>query len=138
MKISELSERTGVSPRLLRYYEQRDLLHPWRLANGYRSYAQNDVERVRQIRNLLAAGLSTEVIRKIVHCLHVPGSGPRPVFHPDLVADLSRELADIEQRIVRLTHNRETIQHYICTMRRYIAEAAEGNVAETDQGEAAV
>ena len=39
MRIGELSRRTGVPARLLRYYEEQDLMHPERDSNGYRSYA---------------------------------------------------------------------------------------------------
>ncbi|MEU6192280.1 MerR family DNA-binding transcriptional regulator [Streptomyces sp. NPDC047061] len=43
MKIGELSHRTGVSTRLLRYYEQQGLLHPSRLPNGYRDFHEHAV-----------------------------------------------------------------------------------------------
>jgi MerR family regulatory protein len=36
LRIGELSRRTGVPTRMLRYYEEQDLLHPERDANGYR------------------------------------------------------------------------------------------------------
>ncbi len=38
MKIGELSRRTGVPTRMLRYYEEQGLLRPERADNGYRSY----------------------------------------------------------------------------------------------------
>ena len=43
MRIGELSRRTGVPERLLRYYEEQDLLHPQRLPSGYREYTEEDV-----------------------------------------------------------------------------------------------
>jgi len=63
MRIGELSRRTGVPTRMLRYYEEQDLLHPERAANGY---------RVQQIRGLLDSGLTTEIIRKILPFLDKP------------------------------------------------------------------
>ena len=56
MRIGELSCRTGVPARLLRYYEEQDLLHPERDGSGYRSYREADAGRVTQIRGLLEAG----------------------------------------------------------------------------------
>ncbi|TBL33964.1 MerR family DNA-binding transcriptional regulator [Verrucosispora sp. NA02020] len=36
MKIGELSRLTGVSPRLLRYYEEQGLLTSYRIGAGHR------------------------------------------------------------------------------------------------------
>ncbi|MGX1372208.1 DNA-binding transcriptional MerR regulator [Streptomyces canus] len=46
MRIGELSRRTGVPTRLLRYYEEQDLLHPARDDNGYRSFDEAAVRDV--------------------------------------------------------------------------------------------
>jgi DNA-binding transcriptional MerR regulator len=46
MRIGELSRRTGVNERLLRYYEEQGLLRPDRLPSGYRVYAESDVQTV--------------------------------------------------------------------------------------------
>ncbi|MFF1257435.1 MerR family transcriptional regulator [Streptomyces sp. NPDC058321] len=113
MKIGELSRRTAVSTRLLRYYEQQDLLHPDRLPNGYRDYPESSIQRVRQIRDLLQAGLSTEVIREIVPCFLGAGTSLRPMVDPALAANLARELGEIERRIDTLTRNRDAIRAYL-------------------------
>jgi hypothetical protein len=39
MRIGELSRRTGVPTRMLRYYEEQDLLRPEQAANNYRCYS---------------------------------------------------------------------------------------------------
>ncbi|MFC7104329.1 MerR family transcriptional regulator [Nonomuraea rubra] len=77
MRIGELVRRTGVSERLLRYYEEQGLLHPSRLPSGYREYTEAHVETVRRIRCLLAAGLSTSTIATVLPCLEARGSGWR-------------------------------------------------------------
>lgn len=71
MRIGEVSRATEVSVRLLRYYEERGLLRPARSPSGQRLY-EPDVERVGQIRHLLAAGLTTERIFDLLPCFDAP------------------------------------------------------------------
>ncbi|WP_235031093.1 MerR family transcriptional regulator [Nonomuraea solani] len=52
----------------LRYYEAQGLLEADRGANGYREYNENAVLRVKQIRHLLGAGLSSEDIAYLLPC----------------------------------------------------------------------
>ena len=50
MLIHELSERTGVSTKTIRYYESLGLLpQPPRAANNYRDYTTASLERLRFI-----------------------------------------------------------------------------------------
>src|SRR5918995_2279894 len=72
VRIGELAERTSVPTRLLRYYEEQELLSPDRAANGYRDYAESLVDRVVQIRGLLEAGLPTKIIQQILPFLDNP------------------------------------------------------------------
>jgi DNA-binding transcriptional MerR regulator len=59
MRIGELSRRTGVSPELLRAWEQRyGLLQPHRSPGGFRLYTSEDEARVRRTTALIAEGLS--------------------------------------------------------------------------------
>jgi DNA-binding transcriptional MerR regulator len=66
--IGELASRTGVSERLLRYYERCGLLESGRHANGCREYDESAAETVGRIRALLAAGLPTRIIRQVLPC----------------------------------------------------------------------
>ena len=72
MKIGELAERTGVSRRLLRYYEEQGLITPTRALNGYREYGEPHVDVVQQIAGLLNAGLPTRIIQQLLPCLDKP------------------------------------------------------------------
>src|SRR5690349_6265399 len=69
MQVGELSARTGVSIRALRYYEESGLLPARRLANGYRSFDPASVERVRAIKDLLDTGFTIEEIVSLASCL---------------------------------------------------------------------
>ncbi|MEU9554271.1 MerR family transcriptional regulator [Streptomyces fumanus] len=72
MRIGELSARTGVSRRLLRYYEEQGLLVSTRSPSGQRHYDEEHVERVRLVREFLAAGLSSGTIAEMVPCMAEP------------------------------------------------------------------
>ncbi|MFG3703557.1 MerR family transcriptional regulator [Micromonospora sp. NPDC047670] len=102
MRIGVLARRTGVSERLLRYYEEQGLLRPARLANGYREYAESDIVAVSHIRSLLAAGLPTAVIGQVLHCVHDDGGRLRPSACPGMVDHLERERARIAEAIAQL------------------------------------
>lgn len=114
MRISELERRTGVSQRLLRYYEEQGLLRPERLPSGYRVYAEADVTTVEHIRNLLAAGLSTTTIADLLPCMGSDG-GRLIADCPELVLDLHRERARLSAAIAELTTARRTLDQVIAT-----------------------
>ncbi len=53
LQIGEVAERTGVTQRTLRFYEEKGLLHPpSRMDGGFRLYSEEDVRRVKHIRRL--------------------------------------------------------------------------------------
>ena len=53
LQIGEVAERTGVTQRTLRFYEEKGLLRaPSRMDGGFRLYSESDVERVEQVRKL--------------------------------------------------------------------------------------
>ncbi|WP_049557088.1 MerR family transcriptional regulator [Nonomuraea sp. SBT364] len=102
MRIGDLAQETGVNRRLLRYYEEQGLLRPVRLDNGYREYGEADVATVRHIRALLAAGLSTAIIARVLHCVHGKDDLIVPPRCPTFIADLRRERAQITTTIAQL------------------------------------
>ena len=59
LRIGELAKRTGVSPELLRAWEQRyRLLQPTRTPGGFRLYSAADEARVQHMQSLVAGGLA--------------------------------------------------------------------------------
>jgi DNA-binding transcriptional MerR regulator len=109
MRIGDLARETGVSRRLLRYYEEQGLLRPVRSTNGYREYAEADIATVNHIRALLAAGLSTAVIAKVVHCLHDTERVRVPASCPTFIGELRRERTRITEAIARLENSRRML-----------------------------
>jgi len=65
--ISVAAELTDVRPQTLRGYEAKGLLDPYRTAGGTRRYSSDDLERIRRITTLLAAGLNLIGIRHVLH-----------------------------------------------------------------------
>jgi DNA-binding transcriptional MerR regulator len=102
MRIGDLSRETGVSRRLLRYYEDQGLLRPLRLVNGYREYSEADIGLVRHIRVLLAAGLPTVVIARLVGCVQENGGRLVPAACPGMISSLQRERRRISETIAGL------------------------------------
>lgn len=115
MLIGELSRRAGVSERLLRYYERRELIHSERRANGYREYDEQVVETVRRIRVLLAAGLSTRIIRQMLPCT-VDGASLRPC--PGVLTGLRAQLDVLDRRAADLESARRLLRATIAATER--------------------
>lgn len=112
MKIGELADRTGVSVRALRYYEEKGVLTPDRTPSGYRIFADSDIHKVAHIQTLLAAGLGMDLIGEILACL----SGE------SLLLDDCRERLEAERRriigdIDQLVHTRSLLDELLATTR---------------------
>ncbi|WP_017582409.1 MerR family transcriptional regulator [Nocardiopsis valliformis] len=124
MHIGELSRRTKTPRRLLRYYEEQGLFTPQRCANGYRSYSEEFVDRVLQIRGLLDAGLPVRLIRQILPCLDRPRVIHFTDATPEMLAALEGELKRMDNRIACLTRNRAAVADYLDAVRSVRAERA--------------
>jgi len=119
--IGSLAATTGVSRRMLRYYEDQRLLASDRAENGYRRYRLDAPGTVRQIRTLLAAGLSTEAIREVLPC----AQGDQPTLEPcpELLARLATELDGLDTRIGALRESRTLLSRLLSTARAQSAHA---------------
>ncbi len=73
LQIGEVAERTGVTQRTLRFYEERGLLKPpSRLDGGFRLYSEDDVRRVEQIKRLQSLlGFTLAEIKEMVEANEV-------------------------------------------------------------------
>lgn len=67
MTISQFSERTGLRPKMLRYYEEVGLIVPkLRADNGYRQYSESQVETAQLVNSLRQADVSMSSIREFL------------------------------------------------------------------------
>lgn len=98
MRISELSDRSGVNAETVRYYERIGLVPaPPRTASGYRRYGESHVRRLQMVRRSRELGFSIDEIRALIGMSK--RSSPTCLDAKDLAR---RQLAAIDARIVSL------------------------------------
>jgi MerR family transcriptional regulator/heat shock protein HspR len=64
--ISVAAELVGMGSQTLRLYEHRGLLEPARSAGGTRRYSDEDLERLRRIADLVAAGVNLTAVAMVL------------------------------------------------------------------------
>ena len=64
--ISVAAELAGVHPQTLRIYERKGLLGPARTLGGSRRYSDHDIDLLRRIQELTAAGLNLEGVKRVI------------------------------------------------------------------------
>jgi MerR family redox-sensitive transcriptional activator SoxR len=69
LAIGELSDRTGVAPSALRFYEAEGLIHASRSDGGQRRFTRETLRRVSFIRIAQQVGLTLDEIREALHSL---------------------------------------------------------------------
>ncbi|GAB7048805.1 MerR family transcriptional regulator [Catenuloplanes indicus] len=109
MRIGELADRTGVSVRSLRYYEEQGLLESRRSAGGHRHYGEDSVERVAHLRQLYAAGLSSATIVSMLPCWNSPSVATSDAAFARLVKERDKLIAHIAE----LTHTLDSLNGII-------------------------
>jgi len=107
MRIGELSRRTGVTPELLRAWEQRyGLLRPTRSAGGFRLYSSADEARVRRTTGLIAEGLSAAEAARVAATSHLAGESEETSLVAELAGRLQRSLDDFDAAEAQATLDR--------------------------------
>ena len=100
LRIGEIAERSGVTPRTVRYYEELGLLPRGDREHGkHRVYTEADVERLRELtrlRDLL--GLSLEELRTMI-------------VAEDVRADIRKRYQETESREEQLRLLDEALPH---------------------------
>ena len=112
MRIGELATRTGVTTRLIRYYEQQDLLDADRADNGYRTYTEAHVERVNRVAGLVQAGIPTRLV-KILLDAEDAAEREDPTCPREVAQQLATELVGVQARIDCLTRSRDSIRRFL-------------------------
>lgn len=105
MNIGQAAERTGLSSKTIRYYEEISLVVPLRQAgNGYRDYSQTDVDHLRFLQHARAVGFDLDECRILLELYRDPAR------HSAHVKDLVMEKIDhLDQQLASLTTMRKAL-----------------------------
>jgi MerR family transcriptional regulator/heat shock protein HspR len=68
--ISVAAELAGMHPQTLRIYERKGLVNPARTSGGSRRYSEADIDQLRRIQQLTAAGLNLAGVKLVLHLEH--------------------------------------------------------------------
>lgn len=108
MKIGEAAKLAGVAERTLRYYESIGLVAPGRHPNGYRDYAEADVEKLRFVARARGLGFSVEDCRTLLSLYDDQGRASA-----DVRAVAKANLAQVEAKIAELEGMKRTLSHLV-------------------------
>jgi DNA-binding transcriptional MerR regulator len=109
LRIGELSQASGVPTKTIRYYEDVGLLPPaQRAENGYRLYGDEDVQRLRFIRNARSLDFSLDDLREILALRDQKEAPCRYV-----VQLLEKRAVEVEERVRQLRTLRAEMQQLL-------------------------
>lgn len=147
LQIGEVADRTGVTQRTLRFYEERGLLKaPSRMEGGFRLYSEEDVARVEQIKRLQnLLGLTLAEIKEMAEAEEIKEE-LTATYRPDLDLDdriqrmhkridvTQRQHDIISAKLAALTEMKKDLDEKLERYRARVAEleaerAARGNAA---------
>ena len=99
MNIGDAAKASGVSAKMIRYYEETGLIPPAaRTASGYRVYDERDVHRLRFVRRARDLGFAVEGIGELLSLWGDPSRQSADVKRLALahVASLRRKIRELE------------------------------------------
>jgi MerR family transcriptional regulator, copper efflux regulator len=115
MRIGKLADRVGVPADTVRFYEREGWLpRPPRQANGYREYAEADVEHLRLLVDLRRLELPLDEAAQLASWCHSGHCADTSVTLPRLIADRRAEVA---QRMARL----QELDERLANLERHVA-----------------
>lgn len=105
MNIGKAAEASGVSTKMIRYYESRGLIRPaQRTASGYRCYSADDIHTLRFIRRARDLGFPADDIAGLLALWH-----DRDRASADVRRIAANQIAALELKIAQLQAMRDTL-----------------------------
>lgn len=106
MNIGEAAKASGISAKMIRYYESIDLIPAGRRTDaGYRVYGENDLHTLRFVKRARLLGFSLEQIRDLLSLWQNKARASA-----DVKTIAMGHVAELNQRIAELTDMRDTLQ----------------------------
>lgn len=107
MNIGEAAKRTGISVKMLRYYEEIGLVRPaTRAESGYRTYSDRNIETLRFVRRARDLGFQVRQIGALLDLWQNGGRASADVKALALahVEELERRRRELDAMIATLEH----------------------------------
>jgi DNA-binding transcriptional MerR regulator len=102
-QIGEVAEKLGVSPRTIKYYEERGLIRPEeRSPGGFRLYGPPDVRRLERILRMKGMGFSLAAIREFLAVRDAAQEATRVAVLTQTVERLREREREVGARIRKL------------------------------------
>lgn len=109
MNIGQAARHSGLSAKMLRYYETIGLLSPaQRSDSGYRVYQPQDLHTLGFIKRSRDLGFSLEEVARLLTLWH-----DRERASADVKALAQQHVEDLDRRIAEMTSLRDTLQHLV-------------------------
>ncbi|MFT3811830.1 MAG: MerR family transcriptional regulator [Acidovorax sp.] len=113
LTVRDAAQRLGVTPRTLKYYEERGIVTPSRSDGRYRLYSESDLATYQRVLRLRSLGFSIDATREIL-------KRPQELLHEGKAGYSTEALRDIASAV---SQQREALVRRISDVRKELQEA---------------
>ena len=131
MNIGDVSNKSGLPAKTIRYYEDIGLVKPLRSENGYRMFRESDAHKLGFLGRARALGFTIEDCRNLLSLYEDKERTSAEVKHM-----AKQQLVQIDEKIAKLVEMRSTLAHLVdacagdhrpdCPILEDLATSAEG------------